>query len=462
MRDEARYIMAVEPSRWKQTAGPSLGRRGLTSPSPPPRRPFPFQPNVISRSARPRGQGHLTLTAMSALIVAFALLVAASLRARDPRELVVWTAFKDSEIPVLRRAADAFAATEGVPVRIIRVPFQELQPKIQVSVPVGQGPDLVTGPHDWIGSFVQADMVAPVEIPDAALTPYLRVALQAMRYRGALYGLPFSVSTLGLVVNRALVSDPPDTFSELIDDAKELTHDGRYGLLFDDTDFFFAYPFFGGYGACIFQPGTDGPDPLRLGLDTPEAIQAAQLLRDLHHTHGLIPVGTRKESASSLFREGRCAMTITGPWALQDYRDKHIDYQFMPIPPLDNGRWPQPLVSVDGVMLTRSSRHPAMATRLMLALTDKESEVTLNLSAGRIPARLDAQQDARVAANPDVPAIGASVEKGIPMPAIPAIAQVWGPMSDALTLITSGQAVPEDQLRATTRQISENIRKSME
>lgn len=416
---------------------------------------------MMPRTAPPRGQGHLAFIAMASLAVAFALLVLSSMRTRDQRELVVWTAFKDSEIPVLRRAVDAFEAAEGVPVRLIRVPFQELQPKVQVSVPVGQGPDLVTGPHDWIGNFVQADMVSPVYLDDAALAPYLPVALQAMRYRGKLYGLPVSVSTLGLVINTSLVPQPPATMAELLTQAHALTHDGSYGFLFDDTDFFFAYPFFGGYGAYIFAQGPDGLDPLKFGLDTPDAVRAAQFLSDLHR-NGIIPVGTKKESASSLFREGKCAMTITGPWALQDYRDKKIHYQFMPLPVLDNGKWPQPLVSVDGVMLTRSSRNPALATRLMLALTGKDAEVELNLAAGRIPARTDSQADPRVAANPDVPAIGASVEKGIPMPAIPAIAQVWGPMGDALTLITSGQASPEAQLRSTVQQIENNIRKSME
>lgn len=416
---------------------------------------------MMPRIARPRGQGHLAFIAIASLAVAFVLLILSSTRARDQRELVVWTAFKDSEIPVLRRAADTFQAAEGIPVRIIRVPFQELQPKVQVSVPVGQGPDLVTGPHDWIGNFVQANMVSPIDLDAAALAPYLPVSLQAMRYRGKTYGLPVSVSTLGLVINRKIVPQPPASMTDLLTQARALTHDGSYGFLFDDTDFFFAYPFFGGYGAYIFAQGPDGLDPFKLGLDTPDAVRAAQFLADLH-TNGIIPVGTKKESASSLFREGKCAMTITGPWALQDYRDKQIDYQFTPLPILDNGKWPQPLVSVDGVMLTRSSRNPALATRLMLALTSKNAEVELNLSAGRIPARTDSQADPRVASNPDVPAIGASVEKGIPMPAIPAVSQVWGPMSDALTLITSGQAPPEAQLRSTVKQIENNIRKSME
>ena len=451
-------MMNTDWYRRLQSEGPLSGRRGLTSPSPPPRRPLIFS---VAPSQNQRGQVSFALVISVTLAVLITLLALSSSRAARERELVVWTAFKDSEIPVLRRAADAFEGAEGVRVRIIRVPFQELQAKVQVSVPVGQGPDLITGPHDWIGTFAQADMVSAVELAEASTSEYLPVALQAVRYRGRLYGLPVSVSTLGLVVNKKLIDDVPDTFPELLEKARTLTHDDRFGFLFDDTDLFFAWPFFGGYGAHIFAEGPDGLDPLKVGLDSPEAVKAAALLQSLHTTH-IIPVGTRKESASSLFREGRCAMTITGPWSLQDYRDKQIDYRFVPIPKLDNGRWPQPLVSVDAIFLSRSSREPALATRLMQALTSRNAEAELNLAAGRIPARRDAQDDERVARNPDVPAIGRCVDKGVPMPAIPAMTQVWGPMADALTLITSGQAPPDAGLAQAVRQIIENIKKSME
>jgi arabinogalactan oligomer/maltooligosaccharide transport system substrate-binding protein len=416
----------------------------------------------MTRGRARAGQSSLMLLLFGVLAVAAVLLVWVSFRPVDRREIVIWTGFKDTEIAVLRKAADAFEQSEHVPVRIVRVPFTELQPKIQVSVPVGQGPDLVTGPHDWIGTFVQAGMLGAASVDEAARAPYLKVALEAMSYQGRLYGLPLSVSTLGLVVNRKLVPDLPTSMPDLIEKAKRLTRGGQYGFLFDDTDFYFAYPFFGGYGAYIFPQGAQGLDDTRVGLDSPGAIRAAQFLADLHQKWQLMPPGTNKNNANSAFLGGECAMTITGPWALQDYRDKHIDYVFMPIPILDNGRWPQPLVGVDGVMLTACSRNPEGATRLMLALASQESEVELNLSAGRIPARRDAQADPRVAQNPDVPAIGACVEKGIPMPSIPAVQLIWQPMEDALKLITTGEAQPAEMLHQTAARILDNIRKSKE
>lgn len=397
----------------------------------------------------------------------FLLLLAAALllsgcQGRSRSEMVVWSGLKEPEIEVLRVAAAEFTRAEGVPVRFVQVPFDELQPKVQVSVPVGQGPDLVTGPQDWIGPFATANLIQPIAPDEATLKAFIPVSLDVMRERGKLYGLPLSVTALGLVTNRKLVPRPPETMDELIAVAGRLTGDGRYGFLFDDTDFYGAWPFFGGYGAYLFGKGPQGLDPQDVGLDNAGAVRAGQLIADFHHRYHLIPVGTEKNSANALFLGGKCAMTITGPWSLHEYRERGIDYVFSPIPRLDNGRWPSPMVGVDGLMLTTSTRDAGRAARLMAVLAGREAQVQLHLSAGRIPARRDSQADPRVASNPDVQAIGRSVEHGTPMPTIPALAQVWEPMADALRRITAGGDEPKAALDAAGQRIRKKIRMMMQ
>ena len=417
-----------------------------------------------------RSPGHrlarvLRAAARRLQVVALVLLATLTLPgcAQAPRrELVVWCGLKEAERTVLERVAAGFSQRTGVPVRIVRVPFEELQPKLQVSVPVGQGPDLVSGPHDWIGRFVITGLIAPVDLPPAALEPYLPVSLDVTRYGGHIYGLPVSVTALALVTNRALLPQPPRSMPELIEAAQRLTRDGRYGFLFDDTDFFFAWPFFGGAGATLFEPGASGPDPERLGLRGEPARQAMRFLHDLHARYHLIPEGTNKNSANSRFLDGQCAMTITGPWSLQEYRARHIDYVVTPIPALDTGRWPSPLVGVDALMLTTSSREPALAAQLLLELAGCEAQVQLHLAAGRVPARRDAQRDPRVAHDADVAALVACVDRGTPMPTLPAMGQVWGPMADALRLMTTGKLAPESALDEAVDRIQANIRRMMQ
>lgn len=441
----------------------------------PPLAPLPPVGLLLSSSSHSRrGQTLGWLVVVGALLLLFgAYLSSRQVVVRD--ELVVWSSFKEDELRVFREVCARFSEREKIPVRIVLTPFLELQPKLQVSVPVGQGPDLFSAPPDWIGKLVKTNVVRPLvesELRPEEMQQFLPVSLQAMQIDGKQYGLPLSVTALGLVTNRKLLPQPPKTFSELLVKAKELTHDGQYGFLFDTRDFYFAWPFFGGEGAYVFKELPDGTlDPLDVGLGGDPAVRAAQLLADLTLKDGLIPPGTDKNSANGKFLDGKCAMTITGPWSLKDYKEHKdndgrpdpIDYVFTPIPPLDNGRYPTSPVGVDGLLLTKSSRHPELATRLMLELTGRDGQVQLHLAAGRVPARRDSLADPRVSSNPDVKAIGEAVEKGSPLPTITEAEAVWEPMVQALKMMNTppGQPVRPTLEEAVTRIIA-NIKRSRE
>ena len=456
--------MREEQSRPSQAVGVS-----------PPQAPLlPVGHALFSSSHPRRGQTLGWLVVMGALLLLFGAYLS-SRQVVNHDELVVWSSFKEDELQVFREVCARFSEREKIPVRIVLTPFLELQPKLQVSVPVGQGPDLFTAPPDWIGKLVKTNVVRPLvesELRADEMKQFLPVSLQAMQIDGKQYGLPLSVTALGLVTNRKLLPQPPRTFAELLVKAKELTRDGQYGFLFDTRDFYFAWPFFGGEGAYIFKARADGSlDPLDVGLDGEGAVKAAQLLADLTLKDGLIPQGTDKNSANGKFLDGKCAMTITGPWSLKDYKEHKdnqgrpdpIDYVFTPIPPLENGRYPTSPVGVDGMLLTKSSRHPELATRLMLELAGCEGQVRLHLAAGRVPARRDALADARVACNPDVAAVGQAVEKGSPLPTITEAEAVWEPMVQALKLMCTPPGQPvTTALHDATASIVAKIKKSRE
>jgi len=43
----------------------------------------------------------------------------------------------------------------------VPVDFNNLQNKFLTAAPQGQGPDIVIGPHDWIGQFAKAGLIDP-------------------------------------------------------------------------------------------------------------------------------------------------------------------------------------------------------------------------------------------------------------------------------------------------------------
>ena len=51
--------------------------------------------------------------------------------------------------------------------------------------------------------------------------PYLAPALNTLRYRDKLYGLPLSLETSALYYNKELTDEPPETLNELLEHAVE-------------------------------------------------------------------------------------------------------------------------------------------------------------------------------------------------------------------------------------------------
>lgn len=399
------------------------------------------------------------LTLISFLVIIFAVFPGCN-KASKTYEITVWTPM--TEMAVLNNIAEDFKKEYKIAVKIMRVPFEELQPKFQVAAPVGQGPELITGPHDWIGPFATAKLIAPIDVTREKLKQFIPVGLKAMSYGGKLYGLPLSLEAIGLIYNKKLVPRAPETLEELIKIAQELNRGDQNGFLFDINDFYFAWPFFGGYGAYIFKETKNGLDPLDIGLDNAGAIKAAQLILDFQEKYKLIPRGTNKDIASGRFIAGKLAMTINGPWALVDYKKTGIDYAVARIPKLENGKYPTPLVGVFGVMLNSKAKNKVAAVKFMNFLCNRKNQVAIYLAGGRIPSRFDAQADPEVIKNPDIRAIGECANAGTPMPNIPALSQVWQPMAEALQLITTKKQKPEEALAGASKRIKKNIERMME
>ncbi len=107
--------------------------------------------------------------------------------ARGDADLVIWA--DDTRAPVLEPIASEFGDTEGITVQVVEVPFDQIRDQLSIAGPAGEGPDIVTGAHDWLGELVSNGVVAPIDLgPDAEL--YAPVAIEAFTYDGALVRRP--------------------------------------------------------------------------------------------------------------------------------------------------------------------------------------------------------------------------------------------------------------------------------
>jgi len=374
----------------------------------------------------------------------------------DPktRPLRVWTAFEGAELEAFK----GLCASYGKPVEVLGVPFDGLKNKVLVATPAGQGPEVIVGPQDWLGVFSAADLLQP--LPDSLVTPLkqevLPVALDGVTYDGKVYAYPLLLDGLALLRNPELAPRSPKNLDDLRDYAVEIQKGDKVkGFYFDLRELYFSWPFFSAYGATVFKNG------LEPGLTGPEGLQASEYLRQLREL-GLIPLGAQNDFAKSMFLDGKLAMTLNGPWFLGDIRAKKIPYVIEPVPPGLHAA--ASFIGVNGLMINKLSPRVEDTYPLVEFLGNKDSQVTMALASGRVPARRDAQlvvaQDP--VKGPDIAAFTKVVEQGVAMPNHPAANAVWDPMKQSLELITKGEVDPATELRGADEAIRQKIQRMVE
>jgi arabinogalactan oligomer / maltooligosaccharide transport system substrate-binding protein len=351
--------------------------------------------------------------------------------------LTIWTPFNDQSFQWLQTEAEAFSAAFGVPVEVVRLDLGELRQQMLLAAPQGEAGDVIVGvPHDQIGELAAGGVLA--DMGSYATQAYLEDLSPQARlgytFGGKLFGLPMFVEGPALIINTDLVPEVPATYEDMIAKAKELTTAEQFGFLFDINNFYFAYNWIHSNGGYVFGRDDSGLIASDIGLNNEGAIKGAEMLKALRHTDGLIPAGMTYDVANGQFVDGAAAMIYNGPWAISQYRDAGLNVAVVPMPPMADGTPFAGFMGVQGVLLNEFSTNKVDAANLAKWLTRKDAQVSLANLSGRIPASQSAL--AEVQDDPIIAGFGAALTNAEPMPNIPEMGQVWGPMGNALTVIT--------------------------
>ena len=381
---------------------------------------------------------------------------------RGDADLVIWA--DDTRTPVLRTFAEEFGAENDVTVVVFEVAggstFSQIRDMLQVAGPAGEGPDIIIGAHDWLGELTANGAVAPIDLgaAEALLDP---VALDAFRYEGQLYGLPYSIENVALIRNTELVPDAPATFEELEEIGLQLLADGRVTtpLVIQNSppDPFHNYPLFSAAGGYVFGETDQGYDPSDIGIDSEGGLAAARYFAGWVES-GLINPEITYDLMLEQFGNGEAAFAITGPWAVSQegtgFKAMGVPYVVEAVPPLA-GNEARPFVGVQGFMVSAFAENSLLAqTFLVDYMASEEAQIALYEAGGRPPALLSAAEAA--ADDADVAGFAAAGRNGYPMPAIPEMGSVWTAWTDAYTLVFQGSD-PEQAFRDAAAQIRSQI-----
>ena len=396
---------------------------------------------------------------MKKLFVALSLCLAVGLT--SAQGVTVWSHFGETDLEWLQGEAASFEAAFGVPVSITRIELGELKQKMLLAAPQGEAADLIVPlPHDQLGELAAGGVLADMSqfATESYLADLNEQARLAFTFNGRLFGLPLYSEGPALVVNTDLVpaSEFPKTYEDMIAKAQELTSGDTYGFLYDDKNFYFSYNWIHSNGGYVFKRGADGSlNPNNVGLANEGAIKGAEQIKALQYDYGLIPPGTDSSVAEGLFNEGSAAMIYNGPWVIANAKKAGIPIAAMPIPPMADGTTWKGFIGVQGILLNQFSNNKADAANFAKWITRPDAQIKLAQMSSRIPT--SQQAATAISGDPVLSGFIKAYKDAEPMPNIPEMGNVWGPMGDALTVLLESQnSDPAQVLQGAVAQIEGN------
>ena len=358
--------------------------------------------------------------------------------------IVMWV---DTErAPALKDIAAQFKEDTGITVKLEIKDFGTVDQDFISQVPTGKGPDLIVSPHDKLGAYVANGVVAPLELGDIA-DGFAASAIQAMTYDGTVYGVPYSIENVALLRNADLVPDAVDTFDEVIANGEAFAGGAadKYpflvGLSPDQGDPYHLYPLQTSFGAPVFGLADNGSyDPTNLTLGNEGGLAFAAKLKEWG-AQGILNANIDGDKAKEFFLAGQSPYWITGPWNVPDIKASGMNYAIDPLPSA-GGEPAQPFIGVNGFFLSSKSTNALAATQFIVNYLSTEAVQTALYEIGGRPPALTAAYEAAAASDPDVAALGAIGQGGVPMPAIPEMGSVWADWGSAELALIKGEGDP--------------------
>ena len=375
-------------------------------------------------------------------------------------DLVIWS--DNDRAPIIKKYADEFGKENGIKVSV--QVSTDVRPQFKDATKVGKGPDVIVGAHDWLGELVQNNTVAPVNLAAEEAAKFAPQAIAATKFNGQSYGVPYAVENIGLVRNTELAPNAPATMDALVKEGKALvTAKKATNILIQEVgktgNAYFTYPYLKAFGGGIFGTKANGDyDASKVIVSSAGSLKGATALQQLGKAKAL-STNVDGTNADALFDAGKSAFYITGPWAIDKAKKANIKYAISPLPSLAGGGKMQPFLGVQMFYVSAKAKNAAFAQEFVTKYVPREDVQLALFEAGNRPPALTSAYDKVAATNPDVKAWFEAGLGGQPMPNIPAMNSVWGPLGQAAADVIAGKAQPKARFDAAQKEIVANIAK---
>jgi maltose-binding protein MalE len=355
-------------------------------------------------------------------------------------KLVIWV--DNVQKPAVDKITSKWGAARGATVDVVYHPFGNIRDDLK-KVQAANAPDVIVAAHDWTGDLAASGLVLPLLPKKATLKQFPKYALDAFSYGSVkrLYGAPFALENVGLVVNTKLVK-VPKTFAQLEKEALAFKKKSPDNIAISvpqgsGGDAYHMYPFFSGLGGYVFGTTRGGGlNPHKIGVANKTFLKNSALI-DKWNREGLIDSKIDYGTAKNKFLKKQSAFWITGPWETTSLKDSGFSFRIIQLPKIKFRS--VPFLGVQGMMVTKfATAHGVTSLAKDLVgnyMMNPASQQALAAANQRFPANLVAGKKVHDAI---LSQFGKAGVGGVPMPNIPEMGSVWADLGGAWVQSTKG------------------------
>ncbi|MDV7765454.1 extracellular solute-binding protein [Peribacillus sp. CSMR9] len=365
-----------------------------------------------------------------------------------PKKLIIWE--EKGKAEALKPVIEAFEKEYGIKVEHKELEIAtEMYHRLRRDGPIGNGkaPDVVTFSHDKVGRIVKEGLIQEVKVNEEVINAFIESSIRGEMYQDKVFGLPKSVNTSVFIYNKKLMAKAPETMDDLYKMAKKSRKGKVYGYYAKWNDFHDAYGVMAGMGGYVFKDKDGNLDPSDIGLNNKSAIKGARYIQKWYKAD-LIPKGD-EAAIGKLFDQGNLASFMSDGNSFSKRKDTGI----APLPKLPNGQPMKTFMEIKGWHVTAFTKHPYWSTKLVEYLTNDDNAIQRYEKTGEIPPNKAIKQNPAINEDKRAQALSIQIQYAEPVPNIPEMNKVWGPMNSAMDDISTEKAKPKRALDKAVKTI---------
>lgn len=399
----------------------------------------------------------------SLLLALLSLLACAACAAADEKVLTISGSLLGREGDVLRTQLARFRASHpALRVELRPTPdAADLRHQLYVqwlNAHVTE-PDVLQLDVVWTPEFAAAGWIAPLDRFAPPTDEYFAATVDAHRWQGSLYALPWFVDVGMLYWRTDLVAAAPRDFDELARTAAAAMR-GNWsgspllGLVWQGARYEGLVVNFlehlGAFGGRILD------DDGRVVVDDEAGVAALTFMRDAIRRDGVVPAAVlswQEEQSRLAFQSGQAVYMRNWPYAralLARPGESAVAGRFA-VAPMPGGPGGRPTAALGGSALAINARsdQPAEAYELVAFLLEAEQMLERARVAGQFPPRASLYDEAGLSSALGMPAEQARriVEVAVPRPVTPVYSELSSTLQIALHRALTGQQEPRAALQ---------------